>query len=102
MECQPQNSEFRHNPENFHPCKVFAKRSMCFNQVDYGLFIHWPCGEKTCHQTRLVPTYSATGYNFDPFIPNGFSHLNHLDEFISNFRVVGWYFSFFSNFDRKF
>ena len=23
MESQPQNPEFRNNPENFHPCKLF-------------------------------------------------------------------------------
>ena len=30
MESQPQNPEFRNNPENFHPCKleiVFVKQS---------------------------------------------------------------------------
>ena len=34
-------------------------------------------------------------------MPNAFSHLYQLDEFISNFRVVGWCFSF-SNFKRNF
>ena len=28
----------------------------------------------------------------NPFMPNEFSHLYQLDEFIYNFRVVGWYF----------
>ena len=35
-------------------------------------------------------------------MPNVFSHLYQLDESVSNFRVVGWYFSFYSNFKRKF
>ena len=25
MECQPQNTEFRNNPENFHPCIIHCK-----------------------------------------------------------------------------
>ena len=31
---------------------------------------------------------------FNPFMPDVFSHHCQLDETISNFRVVGWYFSF--------
>ena len=27
MESQPQNPEFRNNPENFHPCKTNIKLS---------------------------------------------------------------------------
>ena len=34
----------------------------------------------------------------NPFMPNVFSHLYQLDESISNFRVVGWYFSFILKF----
>ena len=37
-----------------------------------------------------------------PFMSNVFSHPYQLDESISNFRVVGWYFSFYSNFKRNF
>ena len=29
-------------------------------------------------------------------------HLYQLDESISNFRIVGWYFQFYSNFKRNF
>ena len=33
MESQPQNPEFRNNPENFHPCTIsvkgFASSSVC-------------------------------------------------------------------------
>ena len=31
----------------------------------------------------------------NPFMPKGFSHLYQMDEFISNFRVVGCFFSYF-------
>ena len=34
-------------------------------------------------------------------MPNVFSHNYSLDESISNFRVVGWYFSFLFNFNKK-
>ena len=34
-------------------------------------------------------------------MPNVFSHPYQLDEFISNFRVVGWYFSFLYKFKKK-
>ena len=33
--------------------------------------------------------------DINPFMQNGISHCYELDESISNFRVVGWYFSFF-------
>ena len=33
-------------------------------------------------------------------MPNGFSHLYQLDEFISNFRVIRWYFRLYSNCKR--
>ena len=36
--------------------------------------------------------------SFNPFMPNGISHLYHLDEFIANFWVDGWYFSFLFKF----
>ena len=35
---------------------------------------------------------------FNPFMPKGFSHLNQLVKFISNFMVVGWNFSFLFKF----
>ena len=38
----------------------------------------------------------------NPFIPNVFSHPYQLDESISNFRVVGWYFSFLFKYNRNF
>ena len=33
--------------------------------------------------------------DINPFMPNRISHCYELDESISNFRVAGWYFSFF-------
>ena len=29
MESQPQNREFRNNPENFHPCVILCKYLLC-------------------------------------------------------------------------
>ena len=40
--------------------------------------------------------------NVNPFMPNVFSHPYQLEESISNFRVVGWYFSFLFIFSRNF
>ena len=33
MESQPQNPEFRINPENFHPCKHWLSQDICLYQV---------------------------------------------------------------------
>ena len=41
-------------------------------------------------------------YRFKPFMPNVISNLYQLDESISIFRIVGWYFSFYSSFKRNF
>ena len=38
---------------------------------------------------------------FNPFKPNGISHSYQLDQSISVFRVVGWYFSFLFKFQNK-
>ena len=46
--------------------------------------------------------YIYTHFDFNPFMPNKFSRPYQLDESISNFRVVGWYFHFYSNFKRNF
>ena len=42
MESQPQNPEFRNNPENFHPCKShFELRTciFCWCKVVFCLFV---------------------------------------------------------------
>ena len=39
-----------------------------------------------------------TGGCFNPFKLNGISHCYQLDQSFSNFRGVGWYFSYFPNF----
>ena len=41
--------------------------------------------------TGLIPVSHS---HINPFMPNGFSHPYQLDEFISYFRVVRWYFLF--------
>ena len=30
MESQPQNAEFRNNPENFHPCSLDPDEMLCY------------------------------------------------------------------------
>ena len=40
MESQPQNPEFRNNPENFHPCHGLTKMDFDYKPVSlpyYGL-----------------------------------------------------------------
>ena len=37
MESQPQNPEFRTNPENFHPC-MFSKKGHSWIEQDRGYF----------------------------------------------------------------
>ena len=47
------------------------------------------------HFLRLALHQGSKGYfSIDPFMPNVLSHPFQLDESISNFRIVGWYFSF--------
>ena len=48
----------------------------------------------------LVSTLDTSAWPFNPFMLNGFSNLYELDEFISNFKVDRWYFSFYSNCSR--
>ena len=38
MESQPQNPEFRNNPENFHPCSCDAFLSLKFIKKLWGFF----------------------------------------------------------------
>ena len=53
---------------------------------------------------KRIPVANFVFYNpllFNTFKPNVFSHPYQLDESISNFRVVGWYFSFLFKFQKK-
>ena len=52
-----------------------------------------------CDQTAIV--CNIRYQRFNPFMPNVFSHLYQLDEPISNVWLVGWNFSFYSNFKRN-
>ena len=40
----------------------------------------------------LILFFNFTFYFINAFMPNVFFHPYQLDEFIFNFRVVGWYF----------
>ena len=60
MESQPQNPEFRINPENFHPCfmsHVSTSRNPCINKATLVLLM------QRCGTSR--PLYFMTA---DPFI----------------------------------
>ena len=46
----------------------------------------------------LYVLVSWIGYFINPLMPNVFSHPYQLDEFISNSRVVRWYFHFYQIF----
>ena len=43
MESQPQNPEFRTNPENFHPCikNINKNHHIQHNKHTYFLWAHW-------------------------------------------------------------
>ena len=46
MESQPQNPEFRNNPENFHPCSQYITRgasNVCLNLCLLGSFCMFFC-----------------------------------------------------------
>ena len=40
MESQPQNPEFRNNPENFHPCKMHLLPRID-SSIEGLLFLNW-------------------------------------------------------------
>ena len=43
MESQPQNPEFRINPENFHPCapgSTIALHELCSSELKTGIHFH--------------------------------------------------------------
>ena len=53
---------------------------------------------KNPSSAKLITAYELhiffwCAFPFNPFMPNVFSHPYQLNESISNFRVVGWYFS---------
>ena len=57
MESQPQNPEFRNNPENFHPCKFH-------NQIKYFLILTLCCSSPQFffllkHHHRLISYFTV-------------------------------------------
>ena len=52
---------------------------------------------RTCIKGKNIVSIN----HFNPFKPNGIPYYSQLDRSVSVLRGVGWYFSFFSNFDRK-
>ena len=76
--------------------KLFGDKQCRCKEVDCRLY-------QELHSLFLVLAIISLGKSqmvalLNPFIPNVFSHHYQLDESISNFRVVGWYFSFLYNF----
>ena len=53
------------------------------------------------HEILVLITH-VQKLHFNPFILNVFSHPYQLDKSVSVLRVVGWYFSFYSNFKGNF
>ena len=51
---------------------------------------------------RFIVTLSSCSCMLKSFMPNGISYPYQLEQFISLLRVDGWYFSFYSNFDKVF
>ena len=84
----------------------------CFTATDLGIHclpvshkkdarficIYRHCTTEVSDMWLYKPSCST---NSNPFMPNVFSNPYQLDESISNFRVVGWYFSFYSKFMRN-
>ena len=50
MESQPQNPEFRNNPENFHPCvqRVKAVKPTFYNSIGCNLYFLYKLSCLTC------------------------------------------------------
>ena len=70
MESQPQNPEFRDNPENFHPCNCFVNFFLCpriTTEVNYlRRFVDKYGAEKVAIQGLLTGAFvnlSAFGSN---------------------------------------
>ena len=53
MESQPQNPEFRNNPENFHPCIIFLKSELITSNL-YKQFSPIECW--ACSASKLFDT----------------------------------------------
>ena len=110
MESQPQNSEFRNNPENFYPCKCRKNDEsfLCINYCGYKamqalLFICIIYSRVRCfsymiaHKSRKPDSYlghcfqreNRTFYNFDFCEVFMFALLYNLRVYIQIFALVG-------------
>ena len=61
MESQPQNSEFRNNPENFHPCGPDLDQN-CLTLVT---FLNYPIKtilKKISRRQKCMKNYQASTY----------------------------------------
>ena len=94
MESQPQNPEFRNNPENFHPCispmlfrLVVCADALCPVNIFFchiGIF----SPRSSCAEPAKTSSESQTSN------PSLFMHLNQMDETISNLGKLGDFFLF--------
>ena len=56
MESQPQNPEFRNNPENFHPCialTVYTKMTFSWDKVQNVQNLEIQISKLEVHRTRV-------------------------------------------------
>ena len=83
MESQPQNPEFRNNPENFHPCLWPVRRKLglnqdpgqlCFGSVCRKLGLSWDPGQPTQSVTCLATDESLTA---DPGLASSIPAWSH-------------------------
>ena len=70
VESQPQNPEFRNNPENFHPCSFLVSdmRNLCKTThlkvtMHLGLFL-WKVSLKILNSGIILKTFTHVVYLF--------------------------------------
>ena len=97
MERQPQNPEFRNNPEisAMHLSYLPLQQSFFFPCPGTGNRLSFIESFIKCHLKFNNETFK---FLFDPFMLNVFSHPYQSDNATSDFRIVGWYFSFLFKF----
>ena len=80
----PFYSQFSYNSINnsgFQTLWILISWLLCQKPVDLDL---------QCFLSRIYPGAAGQGFRFNPLKPNRISRPYHLDESISNLRVVGW------------
>ena len=60
MESQPQNPEFRNNPENFHPCPGYPQTGTLANSADPDEMLHNTASHLGLHCLQIYKQSSGT------------------------------------------